>query len=229
MNRFVPIMLNLAGKPCLIIGGGKVAKRKAGMLLESRADVTLISPERTKAIDDWTKEGRIHYVRRMYQSSDLQAGAAYALIIAATDSPAVNEQVYLDSLAMQPSAWINVADRPDLSSFIVPSVVRRGKLTLAVSTEGASPSVARKLARELETAYGDEYELYLEFLSELRLKVQSWVKDSESRQQMFKLMVDWDVPSLIKSGRFEDWKRELLAALERNPNPVTAAEFSKRL
>jgi precorrin-2 dehydrogenase / sirohydrochlorin ferrochelatase len=228
MNRYYPLMLNLSGKRCLVVGGGKVAERKTALLLESGANVTVISPECTETMEAWASDGRISYVNRGYEKDDLRAGEAYALIIAATNSPAANEQVFEDSKDLQPMAWINIADRPELSTFIVPSMVRRGKLTLAVSTEGASPSVARKLVRELEKAYGDEYEQYLNFLSEVRLKVQCWVEDKQRRQEMFKLMLNWDVISLIKRERFEAWKLDLLEALEQNPSPATVIEFAKR-
>jgi precorrin-2 dehydrogenase/sirohydrochlorin ferrochelatase len=150
--------------------------------------------------------------KRAFQSGDT---SAYSIVIAATDQAEVNEAVYEEAAAH--GAWVNVIDRPDRSSFIVPSVVRRGKLILTVSTGGASPSVARSIARELEASYGTEYEIYLDFLSELRLKVQSSVKDIEVRQQIFKRALDWDILGKIRDGSFERWKQKLDTALAEDP------------
>ena len=100
-----------------------------------------------------------------------------------------------------------------MSSFILPSVVRRGKLVITVSTGGASPSAARKIAKEIDKTYGDEYEIYLDFLSETRLMIQNHVKDKEARQRLFKEMLAWDLIRLIREGTFEDWKQKFNIAL----------------
>ena len=100
-------------------------------------------------------------------------------------------------------------DQPEISSFILPSVVRRGKLVITVSTGGASPSAARKIAKEIDNTYGDEYEIYLDFLSEIRSMIQNQVKDKQARQRLFKDMLAWDVMGLIRNGVFESGERHL--------------------
>ena len=92
-----------------------------------------------------------------------------------------------------------------------------GSWLLAVSTGGASPSAARKIAQELDNTYGEEYETYLDFLSDLRLLIQSRVADKQARQRVFKEMLEWDVLAKIRSGTFESWKEKLYIAIEKEP------------
>jgi precorrin-2 dehydrogenase/sirohydrochlorin ferrochelatase len=212
MKRYYPVMLDVSGKACLIVGGGKVARRKVDSLLESGAVVTVIALEVSAKLMAREGLGEIVLKKRAFQPGDT---AAYSIVIAATDQAEVNEAVYKEATAG--GAWVNVTDRPDWSTFIVPSVVRRGKLILSVSTGGASPSVARSIAKELEASYGAEYELYMDFLSELRLKVQSSIKDTEVRQQIFKRAVDWDILGKIRDGSFESWMMKLDKAFKKDP------------
>jgi precorrin-2 dehydrogenase/sirohydrochlorin ferrochelatase len=212
MKRYYPVMLDVSGRPCLIVGGGRVAERKADSLLEAGALVTVIALEVSDKLKAREGRGEILLEKRAFKSGDT---TEYSIVIAATDQAEVNEAVYEEATAH--GAWVNVTDRPDKSSFIVPSVVRRGKLILTVSTGGASPSVARSIARELEASYGAEYEIYLDFLNELRLKVQSRVKDIEIRQYIFKRALDWDILGKIRDGSFEQWKQKLDAAWMEDP------------
>lgn len=211
MKRYYPIMLDVNGKACLVIGGGHVAERKIASLLDAGATVTVISIEVSSKLEAKGINGEVILKKKAYEPGDLHG---YLLVIAATDKAEVNAAVFQEAAAQ--GAWVNVADRPDLSSFIVPSVIRRGKLILAVSTGGASPSLARQIAGELEASYGAEYEIYLDFLSDLRLQVQHRVKDKDIRQSLFKRMLEWDVLGMIREGTFENWKRELYTALEQD-------------
>jgi precorrin-2 dehydrogenase/sirohydrochlorin ferrochelatase len=206
------------------MGGGIVAERKISGLLEAGADVTVISPQLGKKLEVWECLGRVALLKREYEPGDVKG--CYVLVFAATNIASVNEKVYEE--ASSQGIWVNVADHLELSSFILPSVVRRGKLMLSVSTGGASPTVARRIASELDETYGAEYELYIEFLSDLRLKVQSWVEDKDIRQQMFKQMLNWDILALIRGGAFDSWKIELLEALEQAPTIHTVEAFSQR-
>jgi precorrin-2 dehydrogenase/sirohydrochlorin ferrochelatase len=212
MKRYYPVMLDICGKACLVVGAGRVAERKVASLLEAGAAVRVVSMDVSPKLEDMARRGEIELAKREYQSDDSKG---CPIVFAATNRPEINEQVFREAAA--DGAWVNVADRPDLSSFIVPSVIRRGKLILSVSTGGASPSVSKRIADELETSYGAEYEIYLEFLSDMRLKVQSRVKDIEIRQQMFKRMLDWDLLSKIRDGTFEGWKQKLDQAMELDP------------
>jgi precorrin-2 dehydrogenase/sirohydrochlorin ferrochelatase len=208
-----PVMMNLARRRCLIVGGGPIAERKLRSLLAAGAEVTLVSLAFTAGILEMEHHSDVIMKRQPYDEAIWSAHgeARFALVIAATNDAQVNRQIAQDANAHD--LLVNIVDKPELSSFILPSVVRRGKLVITVSTGGASPSAARKIAKEIDKTYGDEYEIYLDFLSETRLFIQERVKDKKARQGLFKDMLAWDLMPLIREGKFEDWKEKFNLAL----------------
>ncbi|MGO4276356.1 bifunctional precorrin-2 dehydrogenase/sirohydrochlorin ferrochelatase, partial [Paenibacillus sp. TAF58] len=180
-------------------------------LLQAGAHVTIVSTEFTEWLMQMENQSEVVLYRQTFQPSimidESSDFAPYTLVVAATNDAKVNASVH--EIASRQGQLINVVDQPQLSSFIVPSVVRRGKLVIAVSTGGASPSAARKIAQEIDTVYGEEYETYLDFLSDLRLLIQSRVADKQARQGLFKEMLEWDVLAKIRDGTFENWKEKL--------------------
>lgn len=170
---YYPILLNLKGKKCVVVGGGKVAERKALPLLKSGAKITVISPECTGRLKKEHLRERIKYISRRYKKGDLKNAF---LVIAATDSGEINKKISEDAPYL-----INVVDKPLLCNFIVPSVVRRGPLTLAVSTSGISPSLARTIRKELEGLYGREFEKHLNHIKKMRVKALSGIKNNKER------------------------------------------------
>ncbi|CAN7328810.1 bifunctional precorrin-2 dehydrogenase/sirohydrochlorin ferrochelatase [Paenibacillus sp. LjRoot153] len=206
-------MMNLTRRRCLIVGGGPIAERKLRSLLGAGAEVTLVSPAFTAGILEMGNQQNVIVKKQSYDESiwTIHGEARFALVIAATNDAQVNRQIAQDANAH--NLLVNIVDQPELSSFILPSVVRRGKLVITVSTGGASPSAARKIAKEIDKTYGDEYEIYLDFLSETRLFIQEHVKDKEARQGLFKDMLAWDLMPLIREGKFEDWKEKFNLAL----------------
>jgi precorrin-2 dehydrogenase/sirohydrochlorin ferrochelatase len=147
-----PIFLDLDRQPVVIIGGGSVAERKSETLLESGALITVVSPEVTDLIARRAAEGRITLHPRQYRTGDLQG---FRLAYAATSDPEVNRAVRHE--ARDSGIWLNAVDQPALCDFITPAIVRRGDLTLAVSTNGRSPGLARRIREDLERQYGPEY------------------------------------------------------------------------
>ena len=143
MTQYYPAYLNIAGRRAVVVGGGEVAERKTVQLLASGANVTLVSPDATPELERLASEGSVRWIRRAYVPGDL-AGAWLA--IAATDDTEVHRSVHAE--AEREKTLLNVADVADLCGFIAPSVVQRGPVTVAVSTGGASPALARKI-REL--------------------------------------------------------------------------------
>ena len=143
-----PIFLDLNGRRCVVVGGGAVADRKARKLLQARAEVVVISPEMKPGIESMAVEVR----RRPYEDGDLEG--AY-LAFAATDSREVNSAVAKE--ARDRGIFVNVADKPSEGSFALPSTLRRGGLQVAVSTGGASPTLARSIRGELEKKFGPEW------------------------------------------------------------------------
>ncbi|WP_204787570.1 precorrin-2 dehydrogenase/sirohydrochlorin ferrochelatase family protein [Paenibacillus oryzisoli] len=205
--------MNLANSKCLIIGGGRIAERKLRSLLQAGSIVTIVSPDFTTGIRELALQPNVIVHRQSYHPSLWKADSErrFTLVIAATNDAQVNKQIARDANSF--GCLVNIVDQPELSSFILPSVVRRGKLVITVSTGGASPSAARKIAKELDNAYGDEYEIYLDFLTDTRLLIQSRVTDKEARQRLFKEMLAWDLMSYIREGTFETWKQQFTTAL----------------
>lgn len=200
-----PLMLDLRGRRCVVVGGGRVAERKTAALLAAGADVTVVSPEVTTAIAAWERDGRLRTERRAYAAGDTRDAL---LVFAATDDAAVNERIGQEAAAL--GQLVNVADRPELCSFAVPAAMRRGKLTIAVSTSGASPSAAAAIARELDAAYGDEYAAYIDFLSELRELARARVADPQERRELLQAAAEADVLACIRRGTFAGVRQRLL-------------------
>lgn len=175
---YYPVFLNLKNKGCVVVGGGKVAERKVLSLLKSGAEVTVISPELTKRLKKESLSERIKHIPHRYKKGDLKNAF---LVIAATDSNEINEKVSEDAPHL-----INVVDLPSLCNFIVPSVVKRGSLTIAISTSGVSPSMAKTIRKELEKLYGPEFARYLNSLKKIRIKAMAEIKDKKERERFLK-------------------------------------------
>lgn len=219
MNHLFPIMVSLSGRRCLVVGGGAVAERKVKSLLRAGAHVTLVSTEFSETLTEMESLSDVILYRQTFDPELMMdknsEDPPFTLIVAATNDSDVNAHVA--RLASGQGLLVNVVDQPELSSFIMPSVVRRGKLVIAVSTGGASPSAARKIAQEIDNLYGEEYEGYLHFLSEMRLLIQRKVADKHIRQRMFKEMLEWDILSKLRDGTFERWRDKLYIAIEHDP------------
>lgn len=162
---YYPVFLNLKGRRVIVVGGGEVAERKVLPLLEAGARVTAIAPEVTPGLASLAHDGALELQVRPYERGDL-AGADLAL--AATSDPQTNLAVAEEALARR--IWVNVVDTPMLCSFIVPAVVRRGDLSLAISTGGKSPALARRLREELEVM-ATRYDKLLEMVAQVRTEV----------------------------------------------------------
>ena len=147
MPEYYPVYLNLTGKCCVILGGGTIAQGKIAALRDAGASITVISPEATEGIKRAAQRRDVTWLEREYEPGDLE-GAFIA--VAATNVWHVNRQIYEESEAR--GVLLNVVDDPDQCSFIAPSIVRRDPITLAISTGGASPALARKMREVLSEA-----------------------------------------------------------------------------
>ncbi|RME67406.1 MAG: bifunctional precorrin-2 dehydrogenase/sirohydrochlorin ferrochelatase, partial [Nitrospirae bacterium] len=183
----------IKGRRCVVIGGGKVAERKVLSLLGSEAEVTVISPKLTECLEALKRLGRISHIPRAYQKGDLE-GAFIAIV--ATDEEDVNIQASEEAHAL--GVPVNVVDRPELCSFIVPSVLRRGPLVVAISTSGTSPAMARNLRRFIEDELPEGIEEVLLYLSELRQKVQSLIPEPTKRKTILERVASEDVIKILK-------------------------------
>ena len=158
-----PVNLYLDGQPCVVVGGGPVAAGKVENLLACGARVVVVAPAACGAIEGWADQGQLEWRRKVYETGDLDGAF---LAVTATDDPAVNHQVYVDGEAAR--VLVNSADDPANCRFTLPSIVRRGDLTITISTLGRSPAMAKHLRRKLTEVVGPEYEAALEVLAAVR-------------------------------------------------------------
>ncbi|MFC7440814.1 precorrin-2 dehydrogenase/sirohydrochlorin ferrochelatase family protein [Laceyella putida] len=184
MKQYYPMMVDIEGMRCLVVGGGPVAERKVRSLIEAGAHVIVVSPKATPLLTSWTEQELIEWRRRPYQPEDHEG---CRLVFAATDQKTVNARIHQEANAR--GQWVNVVDQPELCNFMVPATVKRGKLHIAISTSGASPSVAQNIRRQLEATVGEEYELYLDLLQEMRGIIQQNVTVPKERQRLMKELV----------------------------------------
>jgi len=199
MRTNYPIMLQLDGKKVVVIGGGRVAERKVRGLIGTGAQVVVISPEATDEIQTFFLDGKVVWQKKSFSAEDLRGAS---LIFAATDDKYINQSV--KSLAGK-HQLVTVADDPDISDFHLPAHVQRGRLSIAVSTGGASPTLAKKLRAELEQLFDERYEEYLEFLFTARQWILKEVKDPALKRKLLTAMVSEDF--LNSQNRAEDFQR----------------------
>ncbi len=207
MPDYYPIFLDLRGRKCTVVGGGSVAERKVVALLEHDASVEVISPALSPGLRELAERGAIRVVQRQYRRGDLEGAF---LAIAATDDPAINLAAAEEGREQR--ALINVVDDPDNSDFIVPSLVRRGDISVAISTAGRSPALARKLRTVLEADLPDEWASILAIVSDVRVELaQRGVSiDGDTWQEY----LDTDVLiGMIEKGQMDSARQMLLEQL----------------
>lgn len=194
--KYYPAYLDLREHPCVVIGGGAAAEHKALSLIEAGADVTVISLSLSPKLHELSDSGKITHLQKEFEDQDV-SGAF--LVIAAADSPAVNTNAA--QICKKKHVLVNVDASHEESSFIVPSVVERGDLVIAVSTAGASPALSLKIAQELGQQYGHEYESFLDKLTTIRKRILEGVADEGERGKIFQAIIDSDVVELLRQGK----------------------------
>jgi precorrin-2 dehydrogenase/sirohydrochlorin ferrochelatase len=182
MHPVYPVSLLLSGCPCLVIGGGRIATRKARDLLTCGAHVIVVSPEFDEEIQQL--EG-LHLIQRPFQDDDVRGKA---LVFAATSNPEVNRQAA--RAARGAGVWVNVVDTPNECDFYVPANVRRGDLTISISTSGAVPALSRSLRRQLEAIFPEQYAEFVALLGELRDEIIREVDDPQEKKHILTRLAD---------------------------------------
>ena len=207
-SPYYPISLNIQGKKCLVVGGGQVALRKVKTLLEHNANVEVVSPILCPELNQLATDGAIRTIKRDYKPEDLH----HAFIsIVATDNVKTNERVV--SEARRRGILVNVVDDPKNSDFIVPSYLKRGDVTVAVSTSARSPALARKIRSELEKNFKVEYEHLAVIADEVRseLKQQGITASSDAWQEV---LSSNSLMELLKQGKNREAKEIMLTRLK---------------
>lgn len=196
--RYYPIFLDLRAQHCLVIGGGEVAERKVATLLQAAGQVTVISPTLTPQLQAWVEERKITAHLFPYQKGDMHG---FSLVFAATDDEELHRQIAAE--AQEAGIFLNVVDRPALCSFIVPAIVSQGDLTLAISTSGTSPALAKKIRQELTQQFGPEYAQALSLLARVRELTANARLTPDERQQIFTTLVESPLLDYFRAGQID--------------------------
>ena len=202
--RPYPIMMNLVNKRVVVVGGGRVGLRKTFSLLESGARVALIAPRIEPELMELEKQGRVNWIEANFSDQILDRFPDTVLIFGTTDNRETNVEIY--ESANRRKIPCNIADVPDLCSFIVPAVISQGDLIISVSTGGSSPALARRIRQELQKQFGPEYGKMTKLMGDLRKHVMSVGAGSDENRKLFSEIVDSE---LLKALRESDTKKAL--------------------
>ncbi len=194
--RYYPINLDIQNRNCLVVGGGGVGTRKVKTLLDCGAWVTLVSPEISPQLRDLAASGDIILKERSYQSDDL---SNMFLVIGATDDEKLNKQISSDADRL--NTLCNIADRPEVCNFILPSIVHRDDLVITISTSGQSPAMAKKLRKSLENQFGKEYGTLLRLMGAIRKKLLQQAHEPEAHKPLFEQLINSDLIGMIQENK----------------------------
>lgn len=196
--QYYPVFLNLVGRRVVVIGGNRFALEKVEGLLGAGACVTVITEQVIAALKELIEGGQVAQVARGYCEGDLEGAF---LVISTLNDAAVNARIFREAEANQIA--VNVVDDPPHCSWIAPSILRRGDLTVAISTSGKAPAVAVRLRQKLEEEIGDEYGRFLEIAGTLRAPLAKKYPDFETRKKLWYAVVDSEVLELLRGGEEE--------------------------
>ena len=198
MKRFpyYPIYIDIEERNVVIIGGGNVCARKAETMMKYGANVTVVAPELTDEIEQWGRDGSLTIKRKAYESPDIDGAN---IVIASTDDQRVNEQIAADCRARR--IPVNVVDVTPLCEFIVPAIIEKGSIQIAVSTGGKSPALARTLKEDLQRAIGPEYAEVNDVLGSLRDGAKSVLPTDTDRKRFFDGIIASGVLEMLRDGR----------------------------
>lgn len=203
---YYPIFVEMTNRPCVVVGGGVVAEKKAEALLNAGATVTVISPSLTGLLHSQAEAGKIRYVGREYRPGDLNG---FEMVFVATDDKKVNSVVAQE--ARERGVWINAADDPSHCDFILPSVLQRGDLVVAVATGGSSPALSRAIREELESYFTKDYAELTEVAAEVRRELRQ--RSVSPGAKAWRQALGEGFRRLIAEGKREEAKAHLMDTL----------------
>ncbi len=205
IDTYFPLLLNMTGRRCLVVGAGTVASGKIDSLLRCGADLTVVSPRAVAAIEELARNRRLAWLRREFQAEDVRGNL---MVVAATNSGATNARIF--AACREQGVLCNSVDDPEHCDFIYPAVVRRGPLQIAISTGGRSPALASRLRRELEEQFGPEWGAWVEELGQKRNALSGETLLPEERRARIEQMTSPEA--------FADFLRRHRAAAEEPKN-----------
>lgn len=208
--EFLPLFFNIDGQSCLVVGGGTVAARRVGLLRKAASRVIVVAPELVSELTELVEADEIVHHARAFTASDLDA---VRLVIAATNSAAINAEI--SKLAQERAIPVNVVDNPELGSFIVPSILDRSPVLVAVTTGGASPVLARQLRSRLETIIPSAYGRLATMIEEFRGAAKERFTDPDERRRFWEEILDGPIAERVFAGREADARRQIEQALAK--------------
>lgn len=191
---YYPIMMNIKGKNVVVIGGGRVAYQKLIGLEGTEANLTIISPTIIPEIKEWMKHNNAKWIEKTFEPIDIEQAN---IIIATTNDSATNHEIRIHKKEHQ---LLLLADNPKDSDFITPATIKRGKLNISISTGGASPSLAKKIKKDLEQQFDEKFEDYIEFLDYARHIVLNQIADRSLRKKLLTQLLDSKFYNLTVEG-----------------------------
>ena len=215
----IPIFVEVAAKHCLIVGGGELAARKAQILVEAGAAVAVVSPDLNPELRRLASRDAIVHIARAYQYGDMSDAV---LVYAATNDTALHRALYAE--AAERNVLINVGDTPELCSFMVPAVLKRGELTIAVSTSGSSPAFARQVRDHLAALFGPEYAVVLKIMRAARTLVHQRERDRAERARILGALAASPLLELVRNQDSAGINRLLVSALEADLKTLGIAD-----
>ncbi|MEX0749869.1 MAG: bifunctional precorrin-2 dehydrogenase/sirohydrochlorin ferrochelatase [Dehalococcoidia bacterium] len=213
-----PIFVECKGRRVLVIGGGHVGAEKVRGLMNAEADITVVAPQLNEEMQGYKSDGRFAHIEREYRESDLDAD--WHFIMVATDDGAVNREVR--EAGNRRRIWVNAADDPANCDFILPSVVRKGKITLAASTSGTSPALARRLREELDAYLTEDMPALADLLAEVRQEVRK--RGINVENDTWQEAIDAPLRVLLAQRRYDEARARLVERLGIDLAPVAEAE-----
>lgn len=208
-EQVYPANLRLKGKLCAVVGGGQVALRKVRGLLSAGASVKVIAPQVTDELAELAAAQKINWQQSVYKSGMIKD---CRLVVCAADVPEVNRQVSEE--AKKQGIWVNAPGEPSLSDFWVPAVIRRGNLTLTVSTTGMSPALSKALREKIERKFPKNFGAWLETAAGIRQEMKNRLPDSRAREFFWRTVMTDSMLKLIAEGKFEQAEVELRHAAD---------------
>ena len=205
--NYLPIFIDIAGRPCLVVGGGHVAERKVALLRQAQGRVCVVSPEISQALRELNATGQIDWRTKAFEPADLKD---VSLVVAATDDDAVNRAV--SEAAKAAGIPVNVVDDPRLCTFIFPAIIDRSPVIAAVSTGGASPVLSRLIRVKLEAAIPPAYGALARLAERFRGQAKAWFPDGRQRRSFWERVLQGPVAELVFAGR----EREAEELLQRS-------------
>lgn len=197
--RYYPIYLDVQNRNCLVVGGGSVGARKVSTLLDCGASVTVVSPRINAKLNELSTKATLIIKKKPFQFSDLKDKF---LVIGATDNQELNQQIHTEAERL--GILCNIADQPEACNFILPSIVKKGDLVIAISTSGKSPAFAKKLRKDFEKQFGNEYAAFLEVMGAIRKKLMVKDHKPEVHKPLFEQLINKGLVEMIKDRRNKD-------------------------